>query len=92
MAPVIRQPPVQPPVRPLENGERLSAHEFLRRYEQMPELKRPNCYGGPTSADAKGYLQGGPELIIEIAGRSASLDAHDKLRSYRRAGVPEYLL
>jgi Uma2 family endonuclease len=140
----------------LENGDRLSAHEFLRRFEAMPELKKaelingvvympsplrwdrhakpdsllqtwagvyvlntsgvesganatvrlgpddvpqpdaclrilPEC-GGHTRVDAKGYLQGAPELIVEIAASSASIDARDKLQSYRRAGVIEYLL
>lgn len=141
---------------PLESGDRLSAHEFLRRYEAMPELKRvqlidgvvfmpspirlqqhahphsvlqtwlgvyaantpgvqaganatvrlgpddvpepdallrilPEC-GGRAVVDAKGYLHGSPELVIEVAASSASIDARDKFQSYRRATVPEYLL
>jgi len=51
----------------------------------------PEC-GGKTSLDPKGYLQGAPELIVEVAASSASLDAREKLASYRRAGVREYLL
>jgi Uma2 family endonuclease len=141
---------------PLENGDRLSAHQFLRRYEAMPEVKKAELIngvvympspvrmaqhaepdsllqgwlvvytgntpgvraaanatvrlgpddvvqpdallrilsecGGRAGVDAKGYLQGGPELVIEIAASSASLDARDKLHSYRRAAIPEYLL
>lgn len=42
--------------------------------------------------DARGYLQGGPELVVEISASKVSIDAGEKLRSYRRAGVPEYLL
>jgi Uma2 family endonuclease len=49
-------------------------------------------HGGRARVDGKGYLQGGPELVVEIAASSASIDARDKLHSYRRAGVLEYLL
>lgn len=48
--------------------------------------------GGRSKLDEKGYLQGPPELIAEIAASSVSLDARDKLVAYRRAGVREYLL
>jgi Uma2 family endonuclease len=143
-------------VPPLENGARLSAHEFLRRYTAMPELKKaelingvvympspvrltqhaepdnsiqgwlftyatftpgtraganattrlgpddvsqpdallrilPEC-GGQARVDAAGYLRGAPELVVEVAASSASIDARDKLQSYRRSGVSEYLL
>jgi Uma2 family endonuclease len=40
----------------------------------------------------QGYLEGAPELIAEVAASSASLDAHQKFQTYRRAGVREYLL
>jgi hypothetical protein len=43
--PVVRKPPadLRPP---LENGAHLSACEFLRRYEAMPELKKAELIGG----------------------------------------------
>ena len=49
-------------------------------------------YGGRTRLDPAGYLVGPPELIVEVAASSAAIDLHDKLRAYRRAGVPEYLV
>lgn len=141
---------------PLENGDHLSACEFLRRYEAMPDVKKaelingivymtspvrlnqhgepdslvqtwlgtysittpgvkaaanstmrlgaddvpqpdgllrivPEC-GGQARLDAKGYLQGAPELVVEVAASSVSLDVREKLASYRRAGVCEYLV
>lgn len=143
-------------VPPLENGDHLSAHEFLRRFEAMPELKKAELVqntvymaspvrdvssgefdgliqgwlgvyssrhpgvrhatnatlrlgpddvpqpdavlfrdassGGRAAIDAKGYLSGAPELVVEIAASSVSRDAREKLASYRRAGVQEYLL
>jgi Uma2 family endonuclease len=141
---------------PLENGAHLSAREFLRRFEAMPELKKaelingivymgsPVRYdqhgepdalvqtwlgnyavatpgvrhatnstarlgpddvpqpdallrivperGGQSQVDAKGYLQGAPELVVEIAASSVSIDLREKFASYRRARVLEYLV
>lgn len=48
--------------------------------------------GGQTSVNADGYLLGPPELIVEVAASSASIDLRDKLRVYRRCGVKEYLV
>ena len=144
-----------PPVEPLENGDLLTAGEFLRRDEAMPHVKKaeliegivylgspvrlihaepdtlaqtwlgfyaahtpgteaaghatvrldvdnvpqpdallrllPEC-GGRSRVDAEGYLAGPPELIVEIAASSASIDLRDKLRVYHRNGVREYLV
>lgn len=141
---------------PLENGERLTAPEFMRRYEAMPHLKKaeliegvvymgspvrvkfhaapdnlvqtwlgnysfhtpgtqaagngtvqldidnvpqPDAFlrilescGGASHLDAEGYLVGPPELIVEVAAGSSSIDLHDKLRIYRRNQVQEYLV
>ena len=38
------------------------------------------------------YLEGAPELIVEIASSSASYDLGVKLHAYRRNGVPEYIV
>lgn len=151
-----------PPIRrngrlePLENGECLTAPEFLRRYEAMREVKKAELIegivympspvrfdahavpdsliqfwlmsyvvqtpgtqaggnstvrldienvpqpdvilriteecGGLSYLDEKGYLVGPPELVVEIAASSTSIDLHDKLRAYRRNGVKEYLV
>jgi Uma2 family endonuclease len=137
----------------LENGDHLSASEFLRRYEAMPGVKKAEliqgivymaspvrseehgkpdsilqgwlfCYaaraqgvqhrinttlllgpddtpqpdgllfreGGTCRIDASGYLSGPPELVVEIAASSVSRDAREKLVTYRRARIAEYLL
>lgn len=139
----------------LHAGDRLTAEEFLRRYEEMPEIKKAELiegvvympspvsledhgaphfdligvlayyraftpgvqgadnatvcldpdnvpqpdiflrilpeYGGQSSMRGK-YVEGAPELIAEIAASSASYDLHDKLKSYRRNGVLEYVI
>lgn len=38
------------------------------------------------------YLQGPPELVVEIATSSVSYDLHPKKRTYRRFGVQEYIV
>ncbi len=139
---------------PLESGDRLTCHEFERRYEAMSQLKkaeliegvvymasavRAKRHGQPHAAimawlgaywietpgvdlldnttvrldednepqpdamlriDVGGqsrisdddYVEGAPELIVEIAASSASYDLHDKLKVYRRHRVQEYLV
>ena len=48
--------------------------------------------GGQAKINAEGYVEGGPELIAEIAASSASLDLHAKREVYRRHGVREYIV
>ena len=38
------------------------------------------------------YLEGGPQLVVEVAASSASYDLHDKMRAYRRNRVREYVV
>lgn len=141
---------------PLESGDRLTRHEFERRYQAMPQVKkaeliegvvnmpspvrfashsdphsqvvgwltvyraatpavsvgdnatvRLDAYnevqpdallrleaaaGGHSRISSDDYVEGPPELIVEIAASSASHDLHDKLRVYCRNGVQEYLV
>ena len=51
----------------------------------------PEC-GGHARVDASGYLSGPPELIVEIAASSVSIDLHEKHQTVRRFGVSEYLV
>ena len=48
--------------------------------------------GGKVWLNANGYLCGSPELVVEVAASTASIDLRDKLRIYRRAGVREYIV
>ncbi|MEL7036049.1 MAG: Uma2 family endonuclease [Cyanobacteria bacterium J06592_8] len=48
--------------------------------------------GGQSSISEDDYVEGGPELIVEIAASTASIDLHDKLKVYRRNQVQEYLV
>ncbi len=48
--------------------------------------------GGNSRISEDDYLEGAPELIVEIAASSASYDLNDKLNAYRRNGVKEYIV
>ena len=48
--------------------------------------------GGQARLSEDGYLEGSPELVIEIAASSAAIDLGDKKQAYRRNGVAEYLV
>ena len=52
----------------------------------------PAVAGGTARITASGYLEGPPELAIEVAASSVSYDLHQKLGAYRRNGVQEYLV
>ena len=139
---------------PLENGDKLTLHEFETRYEKMPHLKKAeliegivymgsplrinqhgnphihiatclgvyeaatpgvqagdNCTvrldrenepqpdallrikkGGRSTISKDDYVEGAPELIVEIAASTASIDLNDKLEAYCRNKVQEYLV
>ena len=48
--------------------------------------------GGRVWLNKKGYHCGAPELVVEVAASTASIDLRDKLRVYRRTGVSEYIV
>lgn len=49
-------------------------------------------HGGQTVDGDDEYTHGAPELVVEVAWSSRSIDLADKLRDYERAGVREYLV
>ncbi|MEQ9369485.1 MAG: Uma2 family endonuclease [Coleofasciculus chthonoplastes F3-SA18-01] len=48
--------------------------------------------GGNSRISEDDYIEGAPELIVEVAASSASYDLNDKLNAYRRNGVQEYIV
>lgn len=50
----------------------------------------PEC-GGRTQ-DQKGFVQGSPELVVEVARATRYVNLGPKLTDYERAGVLEYLV
>ncbi len=62
--------------------------------EPQPDalLRIEPAAGGRSRTSEDGYVEGPPELVVEVAASSASIDRHSKLRVYQRNGVGEYLL
>jgi len=60
--------------------------------EPQPDAVLRLEQGGTSCISDDGYLEGAPELVVEIAASSASYDLHDKLRVYRRNGIQEYIV
>jgi Uma2 family endonuclease len=62
--------------------------------EPQPDalLRIDEASGGQSRIGEDDYIEGPPELIVEIATTSASYGLHDKLHAYRRNGVREYLV
>jgi Uma2 family endonuclease len=78
-----------PGVQAGDNGTLLLDHDN----EPQPDafLRILSECGGQSQV-VNDYIQGAPELVVEIAASSASYDLHDKLNAYRRAGVKEYIV
>ncbi|MGB5968478.1 MAG: Uma2 family endonuclease [Spirulinaceae cyanobacterium] len=60
--------------------------------EPQPDALLRIEQSGNSVISEDGYIEGAPELIIEVAASSASYDLRDKLHSYRRNQVQEYLV
>ena len=62
--------------------------------EPQPDvaLWLPEAAGGRARISEDDYLEGAPEMIVEVASSSAAYDLHDKLNAYRRNGVEEYVV
>ncbi len=61
--------------------------------EPQPDLvlmKLPDN-GGQARISADDYIEGAPELAVEIVGSSYAYDLHQKKGAYRRNGIREYL-
>ncbi len=48
--------------------------------------------GRQARISADDYIEGAPELVVEVAASSAAIDLHDKKRAYRRNQVQEYIV
>jgi Uma2 family endonuclease len=60
--------------------------------EPQPDALLRIMANGQSTISEDGYVEGAPELIVEIAASTASIDLHDKLKAYRRNQVQEYLV
>jgi Uma2 family endonuclease len=60
--------------------------------EVQPDIMLFLSRQGRSRVGDDDYVEGAPELIVEIASSSADYDAGVKRRAYQRSGVQEYLL
>jgi Uma2 family endonuclease len=62
--------------------------------EPQPDacLRIEEMAGGQSRITADDYIEGAPELIVEVAASTASYDLYEKKQVYRRNGVQEYLV
>lgn len=60
--------------------------------EPQPDALLRIKKGGQSDINQKGYVEGSPEFIAEIAASTVSIDLHDKKRAYQRDRVQEYLV
>ncbi|HZU37998.1 MAG TPA: Uma2 family endonuclease [Gemmataceae bacterium] len=49
-------------------------------------------HGGQVQVSDDGYVVGAPELVVEVAASSVSIDLHKKRQAYARNGVREYIV
>ena len=68
---------------------RLAADSTLQPDAVMFIAGRP---GSDASITPDDYIEGPPQLVVEVAGASFSVDMHIKLDAYRSAGVSEYIV
>jgi Uma2 family endonuclease len=60
--------------------------------EPQPDVLLRIVSGGQSRVDSDGFIDGAPELVVEVASSSVAYDLHQKLAVYRRHGVREYVV
>jgi Uma2 family endonuclease len=60
--------------------------------EPQPDALLRVGVGGQSTISQDDYVVGAPELIVEVAASSVSIDLHQKLQVYCRHQVQEYLI
>jgi Uma2 family endonuclease len=76
----------------LEGGDNATTRlDFENEVQPDILLRLEPAVGGRSHVSDDDYLEGPPELVVEIAASSAAYDLHAKRRVYARSGVLEYL-
>ncbi len=66
--------------------------DFENEHQPDALLRLEPQHGGRSRVTGDDYIEGPPDLIVEVAASSAAYDLHDKKRVYARVGVREYLV
>jgi Uma2 family endonuclease len=78
-------------VRVFDNATLLLNAEGIKD-ELQPDACIVSDEPGGARLNERHYLEGAPQLVVEVAASSASYDLHEKKEAYRRNGVPEYVV
>jgi Uma2 family endonuclease len=65
--------------------------DFENEHQPDALLRLEPEHGGRSRVTDEDYIEGPPDLVVEVAASSAAYDLHDKKRAYARNGVREYL-
>lgn len=76
----------------VEVGNNATVRLDLNNELQPDAVLRIREESGGRSILNDDYIEGAPELIVEVAASSVAIDLHDKKQAYRRNGVKEYLV
>jgi len=60
--------------------------------EPQPDAVLRYREGGASQVSADDYIEGAPELVVEISASTVSIDMNAKKQAYQRNGVAEYLV
>ena len=63
-----------------------------RRSVPQPDVALRIEHGGQTRINKRGLVVGCPELVVEVANSTESIDLHAKRRDYDRRGALEYVV
>jgi Uma2 family endonuclease len=73
-------------------GNSTTRLDFQNEPEPDALLRLEPACGGQSTVSDDDYLEGAPELIVEVAASSTSYDLRTKRRVYARNGVREYIV
>jgi Uma2 family endonuclease len=79
-----------PGVRPGADNATVLLEEGEHEVQPDAFLWRPEPNG--PRVNERGYMEGAPQLIVEVAASSAAYDLHEKKEAYRSNGVAEYVV
>ena len=76
----------------IECGDNSTVRLDSKNVPQPDALMRVRAEFGGRSRTVDGYVVGGPELAAEVSASTESYDLHEKLQTFVRSGVQEYVV
>lgn len=76
----------------VELGDNATVRLDLDNEPQPDAILMIQSAGGQARITEDDYIEGAPELVVEVAASSAANDLYDKKNAYRRNQVQEYVV